>query len=116
MKKSKISVTILFSLAIILIVGGCRTRSISSISGHSGRDGYRGELNELSVLGVRTDDNVTDTDISDVLASREGKPVALKRGDVLAVIQSGARFPDKEMSDSLETLSKVVPLSGVPPK
>ena len=116
MKKSKISVTILLSLAIILIVGGCRTRSISSISGHSGRDGYRGELNELSVLGVRTDDNVTDTDISDVLASREGKPVALKRGDVLAVIQSGARFPDKEMSDSLETLSKVVPLSGVPPK
>ena len=72
MKKSKISVTILFSLAIILIVGGCRTRSISSISGYSGRDGYRGELNELSVLGVRIDENVTDTDISAVLAAREG--------------------------------------------
>ena len=116
MKKSKISVTILFSLAIILTFGGCRSRSISSISGYSDNDGYRGELNELSVLGVRIDENVTDSDISAVLAAREGKPVVLKRGDVLAVIQSGARFPDKEMSDPLETLSKVVPLSGVPPK
>jgi hypothetical protein len=116
MKRSKISVTILFSLAIILTFGGCRTRSISSISGYSDNDGYHGELNELSVLGVRIDENVTDTDISAVLAAREGKPVVLKRGDVLAVIQSGARFPDKEMADPLETLSKVVPLSGVPPQ
>ena len=112
MKKSKISVNILLSLAIILTFGGCQSRSVSSISGYSDNDGYRGELNELSVLGVRIDENVTDSDISAVLAAREGKPVVLKRGDVLAVIQSGARFPDKEMSDPLETLSKVVPLSG----
>lgn len=104
------------SVIAIALLASCRSRSISSISGYSDNDGYRGELNELSVLGVRTDENVTDTDISAVLTAREGKPVSLKRGDVLAVIQSGARFPDKEMSDSLETLSQVVPLSGVPPK
>ncbi len=115
MKKSIILPISLLSLAATLILGGCQTRSISNVGGHYD-NGYQGELNELSVLGVRINEEVSNEDIATTLAARGQKPVELARGDVLAVIQSGARFPDKEMIGSLEALTKVVPLSGVPPE
>jgi len=73
-------------------------------------------LNELSVLGVRVNEEVSSKDIAAALEARESNVVEVERGDVLAVIQSGARFPDKEMLESLEPLAKIVPLSGVPPE
>ncbi|MBL63747.1 MAG: aminopeptidase [Opitutae bacterium] len=78
--------------------------------------GYQGELNELSVLGVRVNEEVSSEDIAQALDERGRNPLELNKGDVLAVIQSGARFPDKEMLGSLEPLAKIVPLSGVSPK
>ncbi|MBO93356.1 MAG: hypothetical protein CMI32_00450 [Opitutales bacterium] len=117
MKTRNIAATSLIPLAIILLFGGCNSRSISNVGGRYGHgSGYQGELNELSVLGVRVNEEVTDQEIAAALVAREQTPVELERGDVLAVIQSGARFPDKEMVDPLESLAKVVPLSGVPPE
>lgn len=118
MKKPNLLSTALFSLAVILTFGGCQSRSISNVGGHryGNSYSYQGELNELSVLGVRVNEEVSNQDIAAALEAREGKVVELERGDVLAVIQSGARFPDKEMLGSLEPLAKVIPLSGVPPE
>jgi hypothetical protein len=104
--------TLIFALTFIL--SGCQSRSISNVGSHH-RGNFQGELNELSVLGVEIDESVSDEEITAALATRAQKPVELHRSDVLAVIQSGARFPDKEMVDSLEPLFKVVPLSGIPP-
>ena len=117
MKNRNITATGLISLAIVLLFGGCGSRSISNVSRHYGNSySYQGELNELSVLGVRVNEEVSSKDIAAVLEARDGKFIELKRGEVLAVIQSGARFPDKEMLVSLESLAELVPLSGVPPE
>ena len=115
MKKSNIRPASLFLLTSILVFGGCQSRSISNLGSHYGSDS-QGELNELSVLGVTIDEAVSDEEIAATLDARGRTPVVLQRGDVLAVIQSGARFPDKEMVDSLKPLSKVVSLSGIPPE
>ena len=115
MKKSNIRPAALFLLTFILVFGGCQSRSISNMGSRYGSDS-QGELNELSVLGVTIDEAVSDEEIAATLYARERTPVVLQRADVLAVIQSGARFPDKEMVDSLKPLSTVVPLSGIPPE
>lgn len=119
MKTKKIYTTsaILLSLAGICLQSGCTSRSISNVGHRYGNGhGYQGELSELSVLGVQVNEEVSNQDIAAALQEREGNFVELERGEVLAVIQSGARFPDKEMLVSLETLAKVVPLSGVSPE
>ena len=116
MKTRNIVVTGLISLVTILLFGGCQTRSISNVGYRYGNShGYQGELNELSVLGVRVNEEVSSEDIAQALDERGRNPLELNKGDVLAVIQSGARFPDKEMLGSLEPLAQIVPLSGVSP-
>jgi len=116
MQTRNIIVTGVISLVTTLLFGGCQTRSISNVGSRYGNSyNYQGELNELSVLGVRINEEVSGEDIAQALAERGQNPLELKKGDVLAVIQSGARFPDKEMLGSLEPLAKIVPLSGVSP-
>ena len=115
MKKTKIIRGMGVAFAIALLAG-CSSRSISNVQGRYYGGGYKGELNELSVLGVQVNEEVSNQDIAATLSERGANPVELERGDVLAVIQSGARFPDKDMVDSLAALAEVVPLSGVPPE
>ena len=117
MKTTKPILKTVMAIAILLALGGCGTRSISNVGYRYGNSyNYQGELNELSVLGVRVNEEVSSKDIAAVLEARDGKFIELKRGEALAVIQSGARFPDKEMLVSLDPLAELVPLSGVSPE
>jgi hypothetical protein len=108
------SVSIAASLACVLFLTSCTTRSISD-SGYreeygyygrpSGSVAYQGELSEWDILGTgHTDSGAT------------YEPVKLKEGDRVLVIQSGAFFPDDGMIQELQAHLTVVMFSGVPPK
>ena len=117
MKTTKPFFKAVVAMTVLVTLGGCGTRSISNVGYRYGNSyNYQGELNELSVLGVRVNEEVSSKDIAAVLEARDGKFIELKRGEVLAVIQSGARFPDKEMLVSLDPLAELDPLSGVCPE
>ncbi len=119
MKMHKLLLSLSLFTVFILFLGGCQTRSISNVGGSKGyysRGDFQGELNELSVLGVKHSEEVEDGAIATALAERKESEVALSRGDAIAVIQSGARFPDHEMLAALNPLAKLIPLSGVPPQ
>jgi hypothetical protein len=78
-------------------------RSISNTArpwGHQNTT-YAGELSELDVVGKFTGDG-------------DGRVVTLRPGDRVAVIQSGALFPDQQMLDGLGTRLKVGSMSGIP--
>ncbi len=114
MKTSKVRpLAVLITLSLLLL-GACQSRSISNVGGGYGRE-YQGELNEMAVLGVRVDEEADEASIAEALAQRAVEEPVLKSGDVVALIQSGARFPDDEMLHPLQALCSVVPLSGVPP-
>ena len=102
---------LLLILCVAACTIGCQTRSISN-SDYGGSWMYRGELSELEVLGVAADEKITEADIAAALAAEP--KVALRRGDRVVVVQSGAQFPDDPMLKALEPLYSVVPLSGVP--
>ena len=107
-------------LILIIIVSGCTTvRSISD-SGYRGENAYycrgssqySGELNELSVLGVNSKEDISEDDIKSAIS--DSKRISLQRGDAVIVIQSGARFPDRAMTDNLGKYFEILPLSGLP--
>jgi len=119
MRKNDSLLLITLFATCILFLGGCQTRSISNVergSGYYSRGDFKGELSELSVLGVKPSEQVENTAIVAALAERKKSEVVLERGDAIAVIQSGARFPDDDMLANLDPLAKLVPLSGVPPR
>ena len=64
------------------------------------------------MLGLKATDKVTDPDIGRILD--ETRTVSLKRGSTVLVVQSGARHPDKELSDALSTDFTIIPYTGVP--
>jgi hypothetical protein len=74
---------------------------------------YQGELNEFDVLAVDRNRLVTDGDIARALD--EARPVLLKPGSSILLIQSGAVFPDGVMITELARHFTVTPFSGVPP-
>ena len=104
-----------------LALAGCATRSISDSGyrshGAYGSSGYRGELSEFDVLGVTRQGNpaqpVTEEEIRQALDA--AKPVKIKRGSSVLLIQSGAAFPDGGMVGELNKHFAVAPFSGVPP-
>src|SRR5262249_1040543 len=73
---------------------------------------YRGELSEFDVLGITRDASATEADIERALAG--AKPIRLKPGASVLLIQSGAMFPDGPMVNELSKQFRVVPFSGVP--
>ncbi len=125
--KTKLSLSL---LAVCFMLAGCTTTRSISNSGHrddsaggyyyTGRGAadpgfqYQGELNEFDVLAVDRTRLVTDEDI--VRALNEVKPVSLKPGGSILLIQSGAVFPDGPMVAELSKHFKVTPFSGVPPR
>ena len=111
------------------LIAGC-TKSARSIS-HSGYvkpgaycnyspgDGasdaafeYRGELSEADVLGISRGEITSDAEIR--RAREAAKPVTLRPGSSILLIQSGALFPDGPMVTALSRHFTVVPFSGVP--
>ena len=115
-------------LALALLAGCSTTRSISNSAYHEGDSSsgfaprpngsdsgfqYRGELSEFDVLGITRNDTATEADIQRTLAS--AKPVRIKPGASILLVQSGAIFPDGPMVNELSKHFRVVPFTGVPP-
>jgi len=73
---------------------------------------YRGELSEFDVLGIPHGEFTSEEDIQRALAA--SKPVRLRAGSSILLIQSGALFPDGPMVAELSKHFRVVPFSGVP--
>ena len=108
-------------LALVLLLAGCETRSISD-SGYRQPYGwnrapnplYHGELTELDILGAAPRMDATEANIARALENATTpKP---KRGDKLILIQSGASLPDNSMIDEASRYFAVAPFSGVPPE
>ncbi len=115
-------------LGAILVVGAllalsaCQTRSISN-SGYQGGGGwgrpsagnpfYAGELSPYDVLGLDPTRGASDAEIQAALTEIR-QPLAIKRGSALMVVQSGAVFPDPEMTRELERYYSVSSFTGVP--
>jgi hypothetical protein len=74
---------------------------------------YRGELNELDVLGIDRNQLTSEAEIQRAVAS--AKPVRLRQGSSILLIQSGALFPDGPMISELGKHFSVAPFSGLPP-
>jgi hypothetical protein len=111
-----------FALAcVVALLSGCTTRSISD-SGYRDDPGwgygtrasnpfYRGELSEFDILGIGRD-QVSDDIIR--AAYTEKKPLAVKKGDAIMLIQSGAMMPDEGMVNAFSKYYSVAVFSGVP--
>lgn len=97
----------------LLLLSGCQTRSISATGYHDRYHPSR-ELNELSVLGVSMDATISEDSIQ--RARDERRDVTIQRGSRVAVIQSGAAFPDASLINHLNPHFSVIPLSGIPPE
>jgi len=120
----------LFSLILACALAGGCTKSIRSIShtalpnegayrGPAPTGGpsdpafeYRGELSEADVLGISLGEITSEAEIRRTLDTV--KPVKLRRGSSILLIQSGALFPDGPMVAALSRHFSVVPFSGVP--
>ncbi len=110
------------SFALLCLLAGCETRSISD-SGYRGGNSwgggysssrYRGELLEADVVGASTKGGaITEDDIKKAL--HKGGSVHASPGTGLVVVQSGAQTPDADMIRSLGTHYRVQPFSGLPP-
>jgi hypothetical protein len=102
--------------AIALALAACSTRSISD-SGYKGDEGrpnpmYQGELSPLALLGVDPDKPVTDEDIAKAMATK--KPIHIRKGASVMLVQSGAPFPDAEMTAAMDKYVQVAGFTGVP--
>jgi hypothetical protein len=109
--------------AAILALSACQVRSISN-SGYQaegwGRASgasplYAGELSPYDVLGLDPTHGASNAEIQAALTAPR-QPIAIRRGSSLMVVQSGAAFPDPEMTSELERYYAVSPFTGVPLK
>lgn len=104
-----------FTLAAVLLLAGCETRSISDSGYRHGESNsyYRGELTEADVIGAPDSAHaITDADIQRAL--HNSHPVHAAPGTGLVVVQSGALTPDDAMLQVLNTRYRVQPFSGLP--
>ena len=116
-------------LLVCTLVAGCaeRARSIShsdyakpgsyshDASGNGPSDPafeYSGELSEADVLGISRGEITSEEEIRRTLDT--AKPVKLRPGSSILLIQSGAMFPDAPMVTALSKHFSVVPFSGLP--
>jgi hypothetical protein len=73
---------------------------------------YQGELSEFDVLGIPGGGITSEADIRRALET--SKPVRLRPGSSILLIQSGTLFPDGAMVTEMSKHFRVVPFSGVP--
>ncbi len=103
---------------LLMALSACQTRSISD-SGYRGegpKSGanpfYRGELSPYDILGVNPGRQVPDEEIQKALVSR--RPISIKKGSAIMLVQSGAMFPDSDMVTALERYYTVASFTGIP--
>jgi hypothetical protein len=111
----------LLVLVLLVSLSGCMTRSISD-SGyrpdgyHGSRSDnpfYKGELSEFDILGIDAGKDVSEQDIARAISEKKER-LALRKGDSVLLIQSGAVMPDKEMNEHMEKYFSVSVFTGVP--
>ena len=102
---------------VLLVLTACSVRSISDSGyrepgyGH-GNPAYQGELSEYAVLGIDPAGSYSDAVIQKAMIER--RPVSVKKGSGILLIQSGAEMADPEMTAALEKYYTVATFSGVP--
>jgi hypothetical protein len=102
---------------VLLMLTACATRSISDSGyrepgyGHS-NPAYRGELSEYDVLGIDPAGRYSDADIQKAMVER--RPLSVKKGSGILLVQSGAEMADPEMVAAMEKYYTVAAFSGVP--
>ena len=113
----------LSTVAFIILLVGCGTRSISNSGYYADPDHgywprndpmYSGELSEFNVLGIDPSAGITDKDIETALAAKDH--VTIAKGSTVMLIQSGAMIPDDPMVQDLEKYYNLSVFSGVPQK
>ncbi|HEX4507096.1 MAG TPA: aminopeptidase [Alphaproteobacteria bacterium] len=102
---------------VLLVLTACSVRSISDSGyrepgyGH-GNPIYRGELSEYAVLGIDPAGTYSEADIQKAMIER--RPLSVKKGSGILLVQSGAEMADPEMTAALEKYYTVAVFSGVP--
>jgi len=102
---------------VLLLLAACGTRSISD-SGHRepgyghGNPAYQGELSEYAVLGIDPAGTYSDADIQKAMVER--RPLSVRKGSGILLVQSGAEMADPEMIAAMEKYYTVAAFSGVP--
>jgi len=102
---------------ILLVLTACATRSISDSGyrepGHGAPNpAYHGELSEYEVLGIDPAGRYSDADIQKAMVER--RPLSVKKGSGILLVQSGADMADPEMIQAMEKYYTVASFSGVP--
>jgi hypothetical protein len=106
----------------LIALAGCASRSISD-SGYQepywdGRAGaganpmYEGELSAYDVLGGDSTTDYSDADIQRALDAK--RPILIKQGSPVMLVQSGAVFADPEMIAAMGKHYQVSSFTGVP--
>ena len=104
-------------VGVLLLLAACGTRSISD-SGYRGdsrapgNPAYRGELSEYDVLGIDRAGGYREADIRNAMIQR--RPISVKKGSAILLVQSGAEMADPEMVSAMEKYYTVATFSGVP--
>lgn len=110
-----------FCLAVLLVLPGCETGSISDDNplGHPsyvGGGGHVREIDELDLLGLHG--NTTEGDIQTAVRGNNshggGNGSRAWPGSSLLLVQSGASAPDSIMLAAVEKSYRVFPFSGLP--
>ena len=105
----------------VLALQGCGVRSISDSGYQAESQGrfrpasnslYKGELTEFEVLGIASQQPVTQEEINRSLEERQ--ELTLPNGSPIMLIQSGAIMPDDQMVRALESHHQIVTFSGIP--
>lgn len=100
---------------LLLLLTACQTRSISNSDyGGQGNAFYSGELSEYDVLGIDRSGGFSEADIQKAAIQR--RPIMLRRGASILLIQSGALIADPDMVLAMERYFTVSSFSGVPIK
>jgi len=91
---------------VLLVLTACATRSISDSGyrepGHGGNPAYHGELSEYDVLGIDPAGRYSDADIQKAMVER--RPLSVRKGSGILLIQSGAEMADPEMIAAVAAL------------
>lgn len=109
---------LLGALALLALLNGCATRSISNADCDPSRSygcsaNAPAELSEFDVLGIARDARPSDADIATALA--RPRTLTLDRNSRILLIQSGAAFPDAPMREALAARYTVGTFSGARP-
>jgi hypothetical protein len=100
---------------VLLVLTACSVRSISdsgySEPGYGHRNSsYRGELSEYDVLGIDPAGAYSDADIQKAMIER--RPLSVRKGSGILLVQSGAEMADPEMIASMNKYYTVATFSG----